>query len=824
MVLERLVIADAANAEAWYLLAAVNHRLGSLDAAVAAYERVTALDARRGEAHYFLGNLHGQRGEHERAAACYRRALECDPMNASAVRNLGATLQLLGRTQEAIERYRNFLRSGGPTADILQNLGNALADSGVLAEAVDAYRAALQLDAGRVPLYVKLGNLLEEFGAAEESLGCYQRAVQLDRQYVPAWRCLGAALVDQGHTEEALECYQRSLATADPGLRLREATVLPVIARSAEELRAWRARYGAHLTDLERSGLRLTDPPAEAGCSTFLLAYHGEPNRALQTQLARLHTRACPALGWIAPHCRTPRRAGGRIRVGFISRFLYAHSIGKTTRGLVEQLSRDEFEVTTLFVPPLRDDEMSRRIRAGSDHSLAVPGDLDAVRRAIGELELDVLFYQDIGMEPFTYFLAYSRLAPVQCTSFGHPDTTGIAAMDYFVSSDLFEPANAAEHYSERLFTLHNVGTLAYYYRPPAGVGERQDFGLPAHANLYLCPQTVFKFHPDFDALLAGILRADPDGRLVLIEDVSKHLRQRLQSRFAASMADVAQRIVFLPRQGGEAFSRLVAACDVMLDTLHFNGMNTSLEAFAAGTPVVTLPTEFQRGRHTAGMYRRMQIDDAIARDAEDYVRIAVFLGRERDRRQALSRKILERSDVLFEDAQVVREFERFFRESVPELVFDGEAFPLLLRAALAVPADLVHVAVELQAIAFRVIEVEGVVAARAFVLDRRRLDTLGEQISADALQRVEVGDFHRDLLQDRRTGRRRSLRRRREDEAVVVRGEAQERHAFLIDVGDLETEHARVELDHAWQVAAVKADVADFADADGRHWASARW
>src|SRR5205085_8312978 len=452
------------------------------------------------------------------------------------------------------------------------------------------------------------------------------------------------------------------------GLRLREATVLPIIARSAEELRAWRARYDERLTHLERSGLRLTDPPAEAGCSTFLLAYHGEPNRALHTKLARLHERACPALAWAAPHCRAPRRAGGRIRVGFISRFLYAHSIGKTTRGLVEQLSRDQFEVTTLFVPPLRDDEMSRRIRAASDQSLAVPGDLDAARRAIGELELDVLFYQDIGMEPVTYFLAYSRLARVQCTSFGHPDTTGIAAMDYFVSSDLFEPANAAEHYSERLFPLRNVGTLAYYYRPQASVGERQDFGLPAHGYLYLCPQTLFKFHPDFDTLLAGILRADPESRLVLIDDVSKHLRQRLQSRFAASMPDVAQRIVFLPRQSGEAFSRLVAACDVMLDTLHFNGMNTSLEAFAAGTPVVTLATELQRGRHTAGMYRRMQIDDAVALDAEDYVRIAVSLGRERDRRQALSRKILERSEVLFEDAHVVREFERFFREAVTEV------------------------------------------------------------------------------------------------------------------------------------------------------------
>jgi predicted O-linked N-acetylglucosamine transferase (SPINDLY family) len=250
----------------------------------------------------------------------------------------------------------------------------------------------------------------------------------------------------------------------------------------------------------------------------------------------------------------------------------------------------------------------------------------------------------------------------VQCTSFGHPDTTGIGAVDYFVSSDLYEPLNAAEHYSEQLFALRGLGTLAYYYRPDAGAGRREDFGLPPGANLYLCPQRLFKFHPDFDALIGGILRGDPKGRLVLVEDAG---RERLQARLAAALPDVAERIVFLPRQSGAAFSRLVGACDVMLDTLHFNGMNTSLEAFAAGTPVVTLPTEFQRGRHTAGMYRRMDIDEAVARDAEDYVRIAVSLGREPDRRAALRAKIRGRSAALFEDMQVVREFERFFREAL---------------------------------------------------------------------------------------------------------------------------------------------------------------
>lgn len=161
-----------------------------------------------------------------------------------------------------------------------------------------------------------------------------------------------------------------------------------------------------------------------------------------------------------------------------------------------------------------------------------------------------------------------------------------------------------------------------------------------------------------------SILREDPRGRLVLVEAGARSLSERLRERLSGAFPDVAERIVFLPRQSGERFSQLVGACDVMLDTLHFNGMNTSLEAFAAGTPVVTLPGELQRGRHTAAMYRRMGITAATASDAADYVRIATSLARDADRRAALRREIIERSEVLFEDARVVSEFARFFSEA----------------------------------------------------------------------------------------------------------------------------------------------------------------
>jgi len=660
------VRADCRNADAWYLLAAANHQLGTYEAAVRGYETVIALDPARCDAYYYLGNIKGQHQDHEGAIRCYRKAIELRPQFAEAARNLGASLQFLQRNQEAIACYRRYLEHGPACADIYLNLGNALADSGTYDDAIDCYREALKLDPGRPDLHLYIGNLLDELGRLDAALAHYETAVSVKRDSVAAYRCLGAALAEQGRPEDAVACYRNGSFTGDAGLKVRLATVLPAIARSSEDLQRWRSRFESEITRLIDTPLRLTDPAKDVGCANFFLSYHGLSNRSLNIKLGELYRRACPSLLWTAPHCMAARRTSGKLRVGFISRFLRNHSIGKTTRGLLANLSRDQFEAIALFVPPVHDDELTRLIRAASDQALTLPRTLDAARESIAQLKLDVLFYQDIGMEPFTYFLAFSRLAPVQCTSFGHPDTTGIANMDYFVSNDLYETAQAQEHYSERLFLLRDLGTLAYYYRPRLahGAKRREDFGLPARANLYLCPQTLFKFHPDFDAVLAEVLRGDPGGRVVLIEGETAMWRELLHARLRAACPDVAERVIFLPRQSGTDFSHLIEACDVMLDTLHFNGMNTSLEAFAVGTPVVTLPTALQRGRHTAGMYIKMGLDDCVAKDRDDYVRIALALGTEEDKRRQTKQEILQRNHVLFEDLRAVREFERFFLEA----------------------------------------------------------------------------------------------------------------------------------------------------------------
>src|SRR4029079_4976610 len=153
---------------------------------------------------------------------------------------------------------------------------------------------------------------------------------------------------------------------------------------------------------------------------------------------------------------------------------------------------------------------IATELQAAADRYVVLSRDLPLAPQAILQNSVDVLIYTDIGMDPTTYSLAFARLAPVQCTTWGHPETTGLDTIDYFISSDLMEVPAADSHYSERLVRLPSL--TFYYYRSelPAQLMGRDAFGLDPNATLYACPQSIYKFHPEFDAAIAGILRGDP--------------------------------------------------------------------------------------------------------------------------------------------------------------------------------------------------------------------------------------------------------------------------------------------------------------------------
>ncbi len=634
---------------------------GNPEAAVAHLEQALRCQPGYAAAYNNLGLARKEQGRWTEAAASFQQALRLQPNHAEAHNNLGGVFKELGQLPEAAACFEQVLRLEPRFAAAHNNLGIIRKLQGQLAAAVRCFEEALRCQPHYAEAYNNLGGIFKDQSQPAKAVACWTQALRLQPDLAEAHGNLSTQLAEEGQLAEAEAHLQEALRQRpSPQWRIQLATLLPPIYQSAGDLLAWRRRLTEHVHQLHADHVTL-DLTHQAVPPPFFLVYQGFNDRDLQQALARLYT--APLDTRSAPPALS-RTNAGKIRVGFLSRYFKTHTIGRLLRGLIAHLDRDCFTVIVLNIGTAAD-TLAQWIREHADVAVALPDSLPAARRLIAEQQLDVLFYTDIGMEPVSYSLAFSRLAPVQCVTWGHPVTTGIPTVDYILSSQALETAAGDQHYTEQLVRLPQLPI--YYYRPvaPAPLKDRSHFGLPLEGTLYACPQSLFKFHPDFDEVLGGILRRDPRGRLALIRGRYGHWDQQLQQRFAVTLPDVQERIHWLPPQGYDDFLNLNAVTDVLLDPLHFGGGNTSYEGLALGVPIVTLPTEFLRARITAALYQQLGVQDCVVSSPAEYIERAVQLGTDADYRRAVRGKIESVSEVLFENRAGVRAVEQFLREAV---------------------------------------------------------------------------------------------------------------------------------------------------------------
>jgi predicted O-linked N-acetylglucosamine transferase (SPINDLY family) len=652
---------DSNYAPAYCSLGNALRAQGALDRALDCYQQAIQLRPDFSEAHCNRGIVFQQQGHLDAAAACYQRAIDVRPTSAEAHNNLGNIYRERGESAAATACYRRSIALNPDSAETQNNLAAVLCAEGSYQAATACCRRALQIRPDYADAHHNLGAALYALRKVDEAVACYRRAIQLHPQAAQSHACLADALWYQGRFDEALRGYDQALQIQpSDAIRYKRAICLPMIYPSLAALHLARREFAERIEGLLRSAVCF-DPRQDVLNTVFYLAYQGFDDRPLHEQLARLW-RAIPADAAPAPHARPG--TGEKIRIGVISRLFKVHSVGELWRGILTRLSREKFAVT-VFALGHGSDSVADFIRRHADRYCELPLSIPAARQALLDAELDVLFYTDIGMDPHTHSLAHLRLAPVQCVTWGHPVTTGLRTIDYFLSSELLETADAQQHYTERLVRLRTLGLYVYRPQLPEPRKCRADFGLPGDKHLYGCLQSLFKFHPQFDPLLAGILRRDPQGLLVLPEGVCPQWRELLMERFRATMPDVAERICWVPRQSYDDFLRLNALIDVLLVPPQFGGGKTSYEALALGVPVVTLPSPYLRGRITYALYRAIDVLDCVAGTPEEFVQIAVRLGTDPIRRQAVSEKILAASGRLFEDLDAVRELEEFFAAAV---------------------------------------------------------------------------------------------------------------------------------------------------------------
>ena len=358
-------------------------------------------------------------------------------------------------------------------------------------------------------------------------------------------------------------------------------------------------------------------------------------------------------------------RGGEKIRVGFVSGYMREHSNWKIPlRGWMEGLDRERFEVFGYHTGEVADaqTDIARSLCSVFRQGPRTTG---TWREAILGDRPHVLIYPETGMDGAAFRLACQRLAPLQCVSWGHPETSGLPTMDAFLSSEAMEPADGDDHYTERLVRLPGLG-IDYRAEAVTAPAGRDALGLP-DGTLFFCGQALFKYLPRMDRVLARIAGAVADARFVFVDaPQGRHVRRLLLERLGRVL-DAERQVIVLGRLERARFVAVSGACDVVLDSLEWSGCNSTLECLPLGTPVVTLPGRTMRGRHTAAILRTIGMDETVARDEPDYVRLAVALASDRARAASVRQRLVANWPRVCGDVRSTRALEALMTSSMAQ-------------------------------------------------------------------------------------------------------------------------------------------------------------
>lgn len=523
-----------------------------------------------------LGAVFKQMGRNPDALAPMQKAAALSPGDANLHSNLAALLQDLGRFGDAEASCKRALMLRPNFAEAHFNLGNILSELQRPDEAEASYRRALQINPDFAAAHSNLGSLLNKLGRQHEAEASCRRALQIMPNFAEAYCNLGHILQELGQLEDAVVSYRRAIAFK-PDFTKAYSNLLFCLSHN-EDLDA-QSLFAEHCNFGERF---------EA------------PMRAT----------------W--PQYRNLRNVDRCLQIGFVSGDFYNHAVANFIEPVLEHLVGHPKLSLHAYYNNTIEDDVTQRLRQKFAHWNSVVRLSDEMlAKKVQEDCIDILIDLS-GHTAHNRLLTFARKpAPIQASWIGYPGTTGLSAMDYYLSDRFFTPQGKFDNqFTEKIVCLPAGNPfLPNKNAPPVN-------GLPALSNGYVTFGSfnrLSKLCPSVIALWSQLLRALPDSRLVL-GGMPEDGKYEILIEWFAQEGIVRERLDFHPRQDMVCYLNLHQQVDICLDTFPYNGGTTTLHALWMGVPTLTLAGSTPAGRAGASILCNVGLDAFVAHDVLDFV------------------------------------------------------------------------------------------------------------------------------------------------------------------------------------------------------------
>ena len=694
-ILQRLLAAAPAHAEALHLAGVVELQAGAPQAAIGFLRRCVEVAPGVAFAWSNLGVAYNASGDFTNALACHEKTLALEPGNPVVLRNLGIALRYLGRHDAAMDAFQRAAATPQRDPELQREMGDLLVDMGRNAEAIERYSQGLSVNPRDAAALHNRGYAAYRMGDAERALGDYRAALAVDPAFARAMSSLAVVLNERGESAEAVRLLERALQREPGNARFHNnlGIALDKLGRGADAVAEYGraimldasyaeafANRGAALNEMKRHAGALADydraialapdlpyvPGHRLHTQMHLCDWNGldervseiargiaagklaaeafvlcavpvapEIRRACAELCARDVLRSTPVAAWDKPAYRH-----GRLRIGYFSADFRDHPVAYLVAPLAEHHDRSKVETFAFSFGPDTGDATRKRLERAFDHFEDVRARSDADIVALARKhEIDIAIDLMGHTTHARLGIFARRAAPIQAQYLGFPGTMGTACIDYLIADETVVPASHEPYYTERIARLpatYQVNDLGREIA--AETPARASLGLPEDGVVFCCFNNKAKVTPDIFSAWMRILAAVPGSVLWMVESeaiASENLR-----REAASRGVDPARLVFAPRVRLAQHLARVRNADLFLDTYHYNGHATTSDTLLAGVPGITCLGDAFPGRVAASLLRAVGLPELVTDSLASYEALAIRLARDADALAGLRAKL----------------------------------------------------------------------------------------------------------------------------------------------------------------------------------------
>jgi protein O-GlcNAc transferase len=626
------------------------------------------------ETHNNRGNALKGLNKNQEAINSYQQALSLRPNYAEALSNQGVIILEEGSPQKALPLFEKAIEANPNLAVAFNNLGNALTQLDLYQDAFQCFERALQINNQYLDACLNFGNCLKRAKQISAAIDCYQHALKINPNHAHTYYLLGEIYYDIGDADLAKTYLAKTLDLDPKNIEAQFALAIsqiPKVYKSKQELQDSRSAFASQLIALEGTTLERETPGKIEnilGKHPFYLAYQDENNTSLLSQYGAVCVGYAKIIQGTLAKSPITAECSPKIKVGIVSKYFCKHPVWDAiTKGWVAHLNPDQFEVQLFNTNGVVDAE-TEYAKSNTANYINCGNSIQRAAQLIANQNLDALFYPEIGMDTTSKGLACLRLAPIQIASWGHPETTGLPTIDFYLSADLLEPENAKSLYSEALVQLPNLGTYVEVDQVEVIGPDLDSLGIDPALPILLCAGSPSKYNPNHDSIFVEIAKRLGQCQFIFFdfdENLTAILRERLQTAFAHTQLDANQFLRFIPFLKKEEFYGLMQKADLYLDTIGFSGFNTAMQALMCDLPVITIEGNKMRGRLASAILNRIGLSDLICQSSAAYVDLVVELTQNQQSLSTYKDKIAKSKNILFNDLEPIRALEDFLIQQI---------------------------------------------------------------------------------------------------------------------------------------------------------------